>query len=140
MLVMVNVTLRSKAQRESHNATCVRPNARTHKHSGVQMKRTVIGRFKCAGCGDTQDVELEYPEQEPNLPEGWCALRGWWHETKPRVGESPATQDKVPLDVECCSYWCMENFLEGKLLRGDARTHKHTNELTPQVASEEKAC
>lgn len=117
------------------------------------MKRIIVGRFRCSGCSVVQNVELEYDGQVPDLPEGWCGINGWWRETQlatqdaATLGEAPAMQgkatpqmDKLPLDAECCSYECMENFLKGALLRGDARTHKLVNELTPLAATEEKPC
>lgn len=114
------------------------------------MKRVTMVRFQCISCKATELVELEHFEEEAKLPLGWCGLKGWWRETPKRTnaatqgtatqGEAMPQMDKLPLDAECCSYECMENFLKGALLRGDAQTRKLVNELTPQATSEEKTC
>ena len=99
------------------------------------MRRVTMAKFKCISCGAFSIVELEHSDETPKLPLGWCALKGWWLEGIPSETEGKVAQDKVPLDIECCSYRCME-----KALRADTQTQERTNALTPQAEPEEKPC
>ena len=95
------------------------------------MKRVVIGRFKCAECGLTCDVELEEPDERPPLPNGWCSLNGTWHEAG--IKEEGKEASSVPLNIEVCTYECMAKFFLRNVLEDVYKLALRSNTQTLEV-------